>query len=75
MWRGLGRLSDIALGATLQVNDVCTLGVLFEVETHLERPLHEVFDLIYGTSTGSIIGSMLALGETVDTITSRYLVS
>ena len=52
---------------------VYTLGVLSEVETLLERPLHEVFDLIYGTSTGSIIGSMLALGETVDTITSRYL--
>ena len=52
---------------------VYTLGVLFEVETLLERPLHEVFDLIYGTSTGSIIGSMLALGETVDTIKSRYL--
>lgn len=47
--------------------------MLFEVETLLERPLHEAFDLIYGTSTGSIIGSMLALGETVDTITSRYL--
>lgn len=52
---------------------VYTLGVLFEVETILERPLHERFDLIYGTSTGSIIGSMLALGETVDTITARYL--
>ena len=52
---------------------VYTLGVLFEVETLLERPLHQVFDLIYGTSTGSIIGSMLALGETVDTITTRYL--
>ncbi len=51
---------------------VYTLGVLFEVETILERPLHEVFDLIYGTSTGSIIGSMLALGESVDAITARY---
>ncbi len=52
---------------------VYTLGVLSEVETILERPLHEVFDVIYGTSTGSIIGSMLALGQSVDTITVRYL--
>lgn len=52
---------------------VYTLGVLSEVETILEKPLYEVFDVIYGTSTGSIIGSMLALGQSVDTITVRYL--
>ena len=52
---------------------VYTLGVLSEVEKTLERPLHEVFDLVYGTSTGSIIGSMIALGETVDTVKERYL--
>lgn len=49
-----------------------TLGILSEVENIAEQPLHEVFDLIYGTSTGSIIGSMLALGEAVETIRDRY---
>lgn len=52
---------------------VYTLGILSEVEKILERPLHRTFNLIYGTSTGSIIGSMLALGEGVNTIKERYL--
>ena len=50
-----------------------TLGVLKEVEEVLSRPLHETFDLVYGTSTGSIIGSMIALGKGIDVITDRYL--
>ena len=49
-----------------------TLGVLAEVEKILTKPLHETFDLIYGTSTGSIIGTMVALGDGLDTITERY---
>ncbi|MGO8100447.1 patatin-like phospholipase family protein [Rhizobium leguminosarum] len=49
-----------------------TLGVLHEVEAKAGRPLHEVFDLIYGTSTGSIIGTMLALGMSVDEIHELY---
>ena len=52
---------------------VYSLGVLSEVELLLGRPLHEVFDLVYGTSTGAIIGSMIALGEGVDTVRERYL--
>ena len=51
---------------------VYTLGILTELEAHLGQPLHEVFDLIYGTSTGSIIGSMIALGDDVQTIKDRY---
>ena len=35
-------------------------------------PLHRKFDLIFGTSTGSIIASMIALGEDIDTIRRRY---
>ena len=39
----------------------------------LGRPLHEVFHLAYGVSTGSIIASMIALGDPVDpTIADRY---
>ena len=49
-----------------------TLGVLREVEALTQRPLCEVFDLIYGTSTGSIIAALLGLGLSVDTIYDLY---
>lgn len=52
---------------------VYTLGVLIEIERMLNTCLYRKFDLVYGTSTGSIIGSMLALGESVATIRDRYL--
>ena len=52
---------------------VFTLGVLSELERMLDRPLHEVFHFVYGTSTGSIIASLVALGEDVDTIKGRYM--
>ena len=52
---------------------VYTLGVLAETERALGRPLHQAFDLVYGVSTGSIIASMIALGDPVDpTIANRY---
>lgn len=38
---------------------IYTLGVLKGIEGMLGRPIHEGFDLIYGTSTGSIIGALL----------------
>ena len=50
-----------------------TLGVLSVVEDLLGVPLSERFQLVYGTSTGAIIGSMVALGEAVETIWKRYL--
>lgn len=49
-----------------------TLGVLMEIEAMVGRPLHEVFDLIFGTSTGAIIGSLLALGHEVKEIHALY---
>lgn len=52
---------------------IYTLGVLKELEMKLGKSLWKHFDLIYGTSTGSIIGSLIALGKDVDTIKSLYL--
>jgi len=49
-----------------------TLGVLREVEAMLPRPIHKTFDLIFGTSTGSIIAALLATGRSVDEIHQTY---
>lgn len=49
-----------------------TLGVLREIEAMAGRRLCDVFPLIFGTSTGSIIATLLALGYAVDTIHTLY---
>lgn len=50
-----------------------TLGVLREVEMLAGgEPLYKHFQLIYGTSTGSIIAALLALGYKVDDIYKLY---
>ena len=49
-----------------------TLGVLKEIEAMIRCPLHEKFDLVYGTSTGAIIASLIALGHNVDSILQLY---
>jgi len=49
-----------------------TLGVLKEIESMVGKPLHEIFDLIFGTSTGAIIASLLALGHNIDDIHKMY---
>ncbi|ANI80317.1 patatin-like phospholipase family protein [Sphingobium sp. EP60837] len=49
-----------------------TLGVLEEIEGMIGCRLHERFDLIFGTSTGSIIGSMIALGMSIGEIHGLY---
>src|SRR5665213_1631100 len=49
-----------------------TLGALKEVEALCGCPLHEKFDLIYGTSTGAIITALLGLGKSADHIESLY---
>ncbi len=49
-----------------------TLGVLKEIEAMIECPLHKKFDLVFGTSTGAIIASLIALGHSVDAILDMY---
>ncbi|OCA77552.1 hypothetical protein BBI01_03640 [Chryseobacterium artocarpi] len=51
---------------------VYTLGILKELELKLGSPLCEHFNLIYGTSTGSIIGALLALGKSISEIKELY---
>jgi predicted acylesterase/phospholipase RssA len=49
-----------------------TLGVLKEIEAMLNCPLYQRFDIIFGTSTGAIIASLIALGYSVDEIHALY---
>lgn len=49
-----------------------TLGVLKEIEAMVGRPLYQQFGLVFGTSTGAIIASLIALGHSVDSILSMY---
>lgn len=49
-----------------------TLGVLREIEGMIGRPLHERFDLVFGTSTGAIIAALIALGYRIDDIHALY---
>jgi predicted acylesterase/phospholipase RssA len=50
-----------------------TLGVLKQIEALLGGgPLCEQFDLIFGTSTGAIIASLIGLGHGVDAIHDLY---
>lgn len=49
-----------------------TLGVLKEIEAMVKRPLCQQFKLVFGTSTGAIIASLIALGRDVDSILDLY---
>lgn len=49
-----------------------TLGVLREIEELIACPIHERFDLIFGTSTGAIIAALLAMGKTVEQAHQLY---
>src|SRR6266516_8098973 len=49
-----------------------TLGILDELEKNIGKPLHACFDLIFGTSTGSIIAALLARGDSVDDVLKLY---
>ena len=49
-----------------------TLGILAEIEAMTGKPLCQSFDLIFGTSTGSIIAALLARGDSVSTVRALY---
>jgi predicted acylesterase/phospholipase RssA len=49
-----------------------TIGILEEIEAMTKEPIHKSFDLIFGTSTGSIIAALLARGEKVATVRALY---
>jgi predicted acylesterase/phospholipase RssA len=49
-----------------------TLGVLKEIEAMIGCPIHEKFNLVFGTSTGAIIASLIALGYNVQSIFELY---
>lgn len=63
------------------IRGALTLGYLKKIEDilkakHPENPdfrMSDYFDLIGGTSTGSIIAALLSLGKTVDDITKLYM--
>lgn len=52
---------------------IFSLGVLFEMEAKLKKPLNEYFDCFYGTSTGAIIAASLSLGKSIEEIKALYL--
>lgn len=47
---------------------ICT-----EIEQRLGKPIHEIFDLITGTSTGAVIGGALAMGMSASKLKNFYL--
>ena len=49
-----------------------TLGALKEIEALTGLKLCEQFDLVFGTSTGAIIATMVGLGYTVDDMLAQY---
>lgn len=55
------------------IRGIMLLHQLVDLEKKLDRPLHETFDLISGTSTGAIVAVLLGLGHTAENILNIYL--
>ena len=55
------------------VRGVISAEICAEIEAYIHRPLYQVFDLISGTSTGAILGSMLAAGVPAQTCRDLYV--
>ena len=49
-----------------------SLGILKEIEAMARKPLHQLFDLVFGTSTGAIIAALIAQGFSIDDIHRLY---
>lgn len=47
--------------------------VLTTIENKMNKPIHEIFDLITGTSTGAILGGCLAVGCKAQDVLSTYV--
>ena len=81
-----GSAPDSVLSTTYQNDGLCrilsldgggakgfyTLGVLKEIEALLKCPLYKRFDIVFGTSTGAIIASLIALGYQIEEIHDLY---
>lgn len=52
---------------------IYSLGILKELELKLGSTLDNHFNLIYGTSTGSIIASLICLGKSISEIQELYM--
>jgi patatin-like phospholipase/acyl hydrolase len=55
------------------IRGIMTLIWLTELEKKIEKPIYEYFDLIIGTSTGSIIACALSSGMHPSTILNMYM--
>lgn len=49
------------------------VGALVELEKTLNRPCKDLFDLVYGTSVGAIIATMIAIGHEAEEIEKWFL--
>lgn len=54
------------------IRGVISARILKEIEAQIQTPLHEYFDMIAGTSTGSILAAGLSIGMTADELIKVY---
>ncbi|MBD2438201.1 patatin-like phospholipase family protein [Nostoc sp. FACHB-110] len=54
------------------IRGVVTAKILQEVESQLGKPLNQYFDLIAGTSTGSILAAGLVMGKSIEEMIGIY---